>query len=123
LGACQEKFEVAPSARPDVFRFDSYLATFARIHLPPGFIPSLFIEQSSMSSNKKLVKIIGRKRRELYSAEEQTSRLVKTERQVKREMAQTVVSWIEERREQAKELERSSRALISLGHNATCSGD
>ena len=76
-----------------------------------------------MFSTKKSVKIIGRKHRELHAAERHTSRSVKTERQVKREMAQKVASWIEERREVVKERDRSDSARSQLVLNATPCGE
>jgi hypothetical protein len=63
-----------------------------------------------MFSADKSVRIIERKQRELLSVEDKVVPRAKTERQIEREMAQTVASWIDQRREEAKEFARSNRA-------------
>ena len=69
-----------------------------------------------MISTDKPVTIIVKKQRELLSVEGEVVRLPKTERQIEREMAQRVASWIDERREVVKEFTRSNGAgsLLSL---------
>jgi hypothetical protein len=63
-----------------------------------------------MFSADKSVRIIKRKQRERLSVEGKLVPLAKTERQIEREMLQTVASWIDERREVAKEFARSNSA-------------
>jgi len=67
-----------------------------------------------MPSSNNSVRIIERKQRET-SVEGEAVPLAKTERQIEREMAQTVASWINERREGAKEFAQSDNAR-SLFH-------
>ena len=72
-----------------------------------------------MSSVNKSVKVIARKQRELLHLESPVVPLAKTEHQIEREIAQTVASWIDERREAAREFVRSNSAmgLRRLGAN------
>ena len=72
-----------------------------------------------MISTDKPVRIIERKRRELLSVESKVLPLAKNARQIEREMAQKVASWIDERREVVKELARSKGAggLLPLSIN------
>ena len=72
-----------------------------------------------MISTHKPVRIIERKQRVLLSVEGKVVPLAKTERQIEREMAQRVASWIDERREVVKEFTRSNGAgsLLSLSIN------
>jgi len=72
-----------------------------------------------MISTDKPIRIIERKQRELHSVEVRLVPLAKSARQIEREMAQKVASWIEERREVVKEFARSNGAggLLRLSIN------
>jgi hypothetical protein len=59
-----------------------------------------------MPSANKSVRIIQRKQREILVTRAVVT-LSKTARQLEREMAQTVTSWIDERRELVKEVGRA----------------
>ncbi len=67
-----------------------------------------------MSSNQP-IKIVKRKERELLEAQQQLPECeVKTEGQTRRDMFETVASWIKEQRE-AKQALRSSLARLLAG--------
>jgi hypothetical protein len=69
-----------------------------------------------MPSAFKSVRVIAKKQRELLHPGSRLVPLAKTEHQIEREIAQTVASWIDERREGAKEFIRSnSGGLRRLG--------
>jgi hypothetical protein len=72
-----------------------------------------------MISADKPVRIIERKQRELLSVEVMEVPLATTERQIERELAQKVASWIDERRRVVKEFARSNGAggLLRLSIN------
>jgi hypothetical protein len=72
-----------------------------------------------MISTDKPVRIIESKQRELLSVKGKVVPLAKTERQIEREMVQTVASWIDERRKVVKEFARSNGAggLLRLSIN------
>jgi hypothetical protein len=65
---------------------------------------------------KKSIKIVKRGRRALSDGAQQVSTVTaKTENQVRREIAQKVTSWIEERRTGESVQRRSSNLLVSDG--------
>ena len=64
-----------------------------------------------MSSVNKSVRVVARKQREPLHLESPVVPLAKTEHQIEREIARTVASWIDERREGAKEFLRSNSAM------------
>jgi hypothetical protein len=65
---------------------------------------------------KKSIKIVKRGRRALSDEAQQVSTVTaKTENQVRREIAQKVSSWIEERRTVESVQRRSSNLLVSDG--------
>jgi hypothetical protein len=59
-----------------------------------------------MPSSNKSVRIIERKHRKILATGEVVP-LAKTDRQIEHEMAETVASWIDERREGVKEFART----------------
>jgi hypothetical protein len=61
-----------------------------------------------MPSAYKSVRVVSRKRRELIQVDDPVAPPEKTEHQIEREMARTVASWIDERREAAEEFVRSN---------------
>jgi hypothetical protein len=75
----------------------------------PGLLQTAIWRAFFMPSSNKSVRIIERKQREASVAGEVVP-LAKTERQIEREMALTVASWIKERREGVKELAQSDCA-------------
>jgi len=68
-----------------------------------------------MLSGDKSVRIIRRKQRERLSVEVKVVPAARTERQIEREMLQTVGSWIDERRKVVKEFAQSNSARALLG--------
>jgi hypothetical protein len=72
-----------------------------------------------MLSAYKSVRIISRKQRELLQLEVPVVPFAKTEYQIESEIARTVASWIEERRETVKEFARSNSVKELRGLGAT----
>jgi predicted P-loop ATPase/GTPase len=70
-----------------------------------------------MPSAQTSVRVISRKQREPCVVEGSSVSAAKTDREVEREIVQTVASWIKERRTAVKEFARANSAMLSLGSN------
>ena len=72
-----------------------------------------------MPAADKSVRVIAKKRPEVIQPDEPVAPPVKSEHQIEREIARTVASWIDERREAAKEFVRSNGASGLFQSKAT----
>jgi hypothetical protein len=76
-----------------------------------------------MSSSQKSIRVVKRRQRDYLAAQQLAAQQetpesqLKTESQTKREIFNTVTSWIEEQRETKKELQRCDR--LGLGDAST----
>lgn len=73
-------------------------------------LPELDLLSVLMALTQRSVRIISRRQRESCSVRGEVVTLVKTKRQLEREMVQTVASWIDERRKAVKQLAGSNTA-------------
>lgn len=66
-----------------------------------------------MSANDKSIKVVKRRQRDYLVAQQETPECeLKSERQTKREIFNTITSWIEEQRETKKDLHRRDCLLL-----------
>lgn len=66
-----------------------------------------------MASNDKSIRVVKRRQRDYLVAQQETPECeLKTERQTRREIFNTITSWIEEKRETKKETHRRNCLLL-----------